>query len=162
MGTDTGDRWLTDASGTTIPKASFPSTGYSDPDPLLTLTEDVYEHFKMVGESGETGRRLKWKAGTNIRTSERDFFYSNYSAATITSLTPATGAAAGGTAIVIRGTGFDGASGVTFGGTAGTSFSVVNDETIHVTTPAKTAGTYDVIVQDDAGNVTDAASFIYT
>lgn len=86
------------------------------------------------------------------------------SVATITSLSPATGGAAGGTAVTITGTGFTGATGVTFGGTAGTSFSVVNATTINVTTPAKSAGTYDVKVVMPAPDpgVTRTAGFVYT
>jgi hypothetical protein len=70
--------------------------------------------------------------------------------------------AAGGTALVIEGDNFTGATGVTFGGTAGTSFSVADDNKILVTTPAKTAGTYDVVVQKVAGgNVTKTGAVKY-
>ena len=62
--------------------------------------------------------------------------------------------AAGGTVVYVRGDNFTGATSVTFGGTAGTSFSVVDDNTIKVTTPAKAAGSYDVVVVKGAGNGT--------
>ena len=45
------------------------------------------------------------------------------------------------------------ATGVTFGGASGTSFSVVNATTINVTTPAG-AGQVDVVVQHPGGDVT--------
>lgn len=83
-------------------------------------------------------------------------------APTITSLNPATGAAAGGTAVTITGTGFTGATGVTFGGTAGTSFSVTNATTIAVTTPAGSAGAVDVVVQSPNGNATKTGAFTYS
>jgi len=70
----------------------------------------------------------------------------------ITSLTPTSGPAAGGTAVTITGTGFTGATGATFGGTAGTAFTVVNDTTITVTTPAHAPGAVDVIVQHPNGD----------
>lgn len=85
-----------------------------------------------------------------------------YPAATVDSITPATGPAAGGTAVVIKGNNFHGVSGVTFGGGAGTSFSVVDDETINVTTPAHAAATVDVVVQDDRADVTVTGGFVYT
>lgn len=62
--------------------------------------------------------------------------------------------AAGGTVVIVKGDNFIGATGVTFGGTAGTNFSVVDADTIKVTTPAKAAGTYDVVVTKGAGNGT--------
>lgn len=60
--------------------------------------------------------------------------------------------AAGGTALKLSGDNFTGATGVTFGGTAGTAFTVVNDNTITVTSPAKTAGVVAVIVTKGVGN----------
>jgi hypothetical protein len=64
---------------------------------------------------------------------------------------PNTGLAAGGTAVVIIGTGFTGATGVTFGGTAATAVVVVDANTITCTSPAKAAGTYDVRVTTPLG-----------
>lgn len=77
-------------------------------------------------------------------------------------LSVATGLAAGGTATVITGKNFTGATGVTFGGTAGTAFSVVNDSTINVTSPAKAAGTYDVVVTRPVASLTKVGGFVYT
>ena len=75
---------------------------------------------------------------------------------------PKTLPAAGGSVVYVDGDNFTGATGVTFGGSAGTSFSVVNDNTIKVTTPAKTAGSYDVVVTKAAGNstLTGAVTFV--
>ena len=50
---------------------------------------------------------------------------------------------------------------MTFGGTEGTAFSVVNAKTIEVTAPAKTAGTYDVVVQNPAGDKTQTGAVTY-
>lgn len=82
-------------------------------------------------------------------------------APTVTAVTPNQGVAAGGTSIVITGTGF-GTSGtplvtaVTVGGTSAT-FSVVNDTTLNVTTPAHAPGTVDIVVTTDAANTNTAA-----
>jgi len=83
----------------------------------------------------------------------------------VQSVTPATGLAAGGTAVTISGTGFTGATAVTFGGTAATAVVVVNANTITATSPAKAAGTYDVRVTTPNGQspIAGAAdNFIYT
>jgi len=80
---------------------------------------------------------------------------------TVTSIAPSTGPVMGGTVVVITGSGFTDATGVTFGGTAGTSFTVDSDTQITVTTPPGTEGDVDVIVQSPAGDSTPA-TFTYT
>lgn len=78
------------------------------------------------------------------------------------SITPATGAAAGGTSVTINGDDFTGATGVTFGGVAATGFTLVSDDQITCTTPAHAAGPVDVVVVDPDGNGTLTAGFTYT
>lgn len=85
-----------------------------------------------------------------------------YPVATIASITPATGLAAGGTAVTIKGTNLEGVTAVTFGGTAATSVTVVDSNTVTCVTPAKTAGTYSVVLTDDSGSVTVANAYVYT
>ena len=68
---------------------------------------------------------------------------------------------AGGQVVLVNGDNLTGATSVTFGGTAGTVFSVVDDNTIRVTTPAKAAGSYDVVVVKGAGNGTLSAGVTY-
>jgi IPT/TIG domain len=59
---------------------------------------------------------------------------------TITALSPTSGTAAGGTSVTLAGSGFTGATKVTFGGIAAASFSVTNDTTIVAVAPASPAG----------------------
>lgn len=80
----------------------------------------------------------------------------------ITSISPATGVAAGGTTTTILGGGFTGATAVNFASTPGTSFTVVNDGKITVTSPAHAAGAVTVTVVRPAGNLTLPAGFLYT
>jgi hypothetical protein len=81
-------------------------------------------------------------------------------APTITTLSQATGPGAGGTALTITGTGFTGATGVTFGGVAGTAFTVTDATHIAVTTPAG-AGALDVVVNSPSGNALKTNGFTY-
>jgi len=70
----------------------------------------------------------------------------------VSSVSPATGPSAGGTAITITGRGFTGATGVKIGGAAATGVAVVNDTTITATDPAGTANsTQDVAVTTPHG-----------
>ncbi|HEX4220636.1 MAG TPA: IPT/TIG domain-containing protein, partial [Acidimicrobiales bacterium] len=72
-------------------------------------------------------------------------------APTVTSVSPATGPAAGGTAVTITGTGFTGATAVKFGSNAGTAVTVVSDTEITVTSPAGAVGAVPVTVTTPAG-----------
>jgi len=82
---------------------------------------------------------------------------------TVTSVSPNTGSFAGGTNVVISGTGFTGATEVLFGGIAAPSFSVVDDSEITATSPSQPVGTVDVSVLTPAGGsaATSADSFTY-
>lgn len=64
----------------------------------------------------------------------------------VVSISPAVGALAGGTAVTITGTGFTATPTVTFGGVSATSIVLVNANTITCNTPAKTVGSYTVLV----------------
>jgi uncharacterized protein YhjY with autotransporter beta-barrel domain len=81
---------------------------------------------------------------------------------TVSSLSASSGSGAGGASITISGTGFTGATGVTLGGTAATSFSVVNDGSITVVTPAHAAGTIDVTVTAAGGTSAAVTADHYT
>jgi hypothetical protein len=81
---------------------------------------------------------------------------------TISTVTPNTGTTAGGTAITLVGTNFNGATAVTVGATAATSVVVVNDTHITCVTPAKTAGAKDVVVTTPAGSGTKTNGFTYS
>ena len=80
----------------------------------------------------------------------------------VTSVMPASGVPAGGTAITIYGGSFTGATGVTIGGTAATSVVVVSTNTVTAVTPAKAAGNYDLVVATPRGNTPAGYKFFYT
>ncbi|MEV4127152.1 IPT/TIG domain-containing protein [Nocardia sp. NPDC049707] len=64
---------------------------------------------------------------------------------------PGTIAIAGGDNIILTGQHFTGATGVTVGGTAALDFVVINDTTLSVVTPAKTAGSQNIVVTNATG-----------
>ena len=76
-------------------------------------------------------------------------------APTVTSVSPGSGAAAGGNTVTVTGTGFSGADGVLFGGTPVTGYTIDSDTQMTVTVPPG-SGTVDVHV-GRGGNVSATA-----
>jgi hypothetical protein len=148
--------------GTVLSKTELLAlTTEEEQEAIHVFTEDVHQVFTQNEGNAtyEGADRLLFHEGQRVPLSVIEGLFKP---ATITDITPATGAAAGGTVVTIDGTNFGGAEGVTFGGTPGTAFDRVSDTRVKITTPAKTAGAYDVVVQDDAGNVTEDDGFTYT
>lgn len=79
----------------------------------------------------------------------------------ITSVSPPSGSAAGGTQLTISGTGLAGATSVTVGGATASVVSNSATELV-VTTPAGTVGSADVVVTTANGSDTLAGGFTYT
>lgn len=84
--------------------------------------------------------------------------------ATVTAVTPATGATAGGTTVLITGTNFIGVTGVTFGTSPAASFTVNSATQITATSPPGAAGVADIAVTNASGTsaVVPADQFTYT
>src|SRR5690606_13171099 len=74
------------------------------------------------------------------------FTYVEAGAPAITAITPDEGPEDGGTPVTITGTGFTGATGVTFGGVPATDVVVVDDSTVTATTPPHAPGLVGVVV----------------
>ena len=79
----------------------------------------------------------------------------------VTSVSPTSGPTTGGTTVTINGTGFTGATGVSFGGTAAT-FSVKSSSQISATAPTGVAGTVDITVTTPGGTSTTSTNDQYT
>lgn len=75
---------------------------------------------------------------------------------TVASVSPSSGLASGGTAVVITGTNFDGATGVSFGSTPAKSFNVVSDTEITAVAPPG-AGSVNVTVSNPGQSIASAA-----
>jgi hypothetical protein len=91
--------------------------------------------------------------GTSAVTSASQFTYTTPPAPpTVTGINPARGPDTGGTDVTINGTGFTGATGVSFGGTGAEKYTVVSDTEITATSPASSVdGSVDVTVTTSAG-----------
>ncbi|MGW4086968.1 IPT/TIG domain-containing protein [Streptomyces sp. NPDC004822] len=147
--------------GTLIKKSAFPASAV--PDVPMRITEDVYESKAYgPGDGRAEGSRfhLLYQAGTIVPQSEIDRLYAP--AATVATVSPATGPAAGGTTVTIKGTRLAGVTAVNFGATAGTELKRISDTELRVKTPAGAAGAVNVVVAADSGNVTKTGGFTYS
>src|SRR6476661_7942593 len=79
---------------------------------------------------------------------------------TLTSISPVSGSAAGGTTVVLTGTNLTGATAVSFGGTPATSFTVNSSTQITAVAPAHSVGTVSVKVTT-AGGTSNGVSYTY-
>jgi hypothetical protein len=112
--------------------------------------------------AGPVDIRVTTPGGTSTIAAGDKFTY--VAAPTITNISPASGPRAGGTLVTITGTGFTGATAVKFGGSAGSSRTVVSATQITVRSPAHAAGTVDIRVTTPGGTSAVAAGdrFTYT
>ena len=136
------------ASGTNLIVLSGSQVMVTTP-PHAVGTVDVVVWSNITG-SGATGAGLFTYVGGS----------------TVSGVSPNTGPAAGGALVTVRGSGFSGASAVSFGGTLGTNMTVTNDSQLVVTSPAHSAGTVDVTVivggGSSATNSNDQFTFVET
>ncbi len=98
--------------------------------------------------------------GTSAKSAADDFSY--VAAPAVASVTPSSGSTAGGTTITIVGSGFSGATEVSFGATAATSFNVVSNTEISAIAPAEAAGTVDVSVTTSYGTSAKSSADQFT
>ena len=80
---------------------------------------------------------------------------------TITSISPNIGPLTAGPQVTITGTGFTGATSVTFGGNAATAVNVGSDSSVTCFPPAGTMGSVNVVVTALAGTVTATGAYSY-
>ncbi|MGO9971468.1 MAG: IPT/TIG domain-containing protein [Solirubrobacteraceae bacterium] len=102
-----------------------------------------------VGPPGAADVTVTTAGGTSA-TSKADLFTYD-PVPTVTGIAPSAGPVGGGTQVTITGTGFTGATGIDFGGTAAPSFTVDSDTQITANSPAGSAGVVDVTVVSPGG-----------
>ena len=98
---------------------------------------------------------------TSVGTSSTESGFTYADQPTISTITPVSGTAAGGTAVTISGTNLSSPTSVTFGGTSAT-VSASTSTSITVVTPAGSAGAVAVAVTTLGGTVSRSSGFTYT
>jgi hypothetical protein len=79
----------------------------------------------------------------------------------ITAVSPTSGSTLGGTSVTVTGTSFNGATAVTFGGSAAASYTVNSATQITATTPAAAASAVNVSVTTTGGSAISTNAFTY-
>lgn len=151
---------IRDSNGNVLTKTALTAlTSAVTPPAMVTVNATVYQDYTTPDQAGhfEDARRILFHQGEIVAQSVIDGLYPT---ATYTSISPSTGTTAGGTPVTIKGTNLTGVTGVTFGGTAATQVKVVDDTTVTCVTPAKSAATVAVVINDDNANV--AAGSVFT
>jgi len=116
-----------------------------------------------VGTAGTVDITATTSNGTSVKSSADQFKYvTGGSAPIITKVAPNQGSTTGGTSVTITGSGFTGATNVTFGRTNATAFTVNSATSITVTSPAGTAGTVAVTVTAPRGTSATSSADKFT
>lgn len=157
------------STGTRITKGAFPATAAPvDPATVqMVLTANVYTDFAYDTENQarnagqkRSGRTVWRKSGAVVTQAEIDALFEP---ASIDTVTPASGPAAGGTVVTVTGQGLSGVTAATVGGTAATAVTVVDGTKVRFTTAARAAGAgLTVSLTDDSGTITKTAAYSYT
>jgi len=141
-------------SGTTaVNFGATPATGVTVDSPTqITATAPA-------GAAGTVDITVTTAGGTSVTNAADQYTY--VAAPTVTSMSPTSGPATGGTTVTITGTNFSGARAVTFGGTMASGYTVNSTTQITATAPAGT-GTVDVRVITAGGTSATSAADQYT
>jgi photosystem II stability/assembly factor-like uncharacterized protein len=133
--------------------------------------------FTNTNLSGDCGRdpmaTLILTAGKEYRFLVGSYYSNSFGPITVTiqqgsevsaavrSVSPASGPVAGGTKVIVTGSGFTEGAKVRFGGIAATAVTVINPSLISATVPAHAAGSVDVSVGTEGTIATSSKAFTY-
>ncbi|MEY9864366.1 YVTN family beta-propeller protein [Catenulispora sp. GAS73] len=132
------------------------------PSPSFTVNNDnLITAVSPPHVEGPVDITVYTQNGANKYPAENKFTYTEIPP-TVTGLSPSQGVSRGGTTVTITGTDFNTATGVNFGGTAASWFTVDSDTQITAVTRAQTNGTVDVTVTNAAGTSPATAADKFT
>lgn len=138
---------------------SVPATGFT------VVSPGRIDATAPAGAVGTVRVQVVSTGGSTADTTADDYTYAD--APSITGLSVHSGSTAGGTTVVITGTGFNGVAGadaVTFGGVPAASFTRDSETQITAVSPPHAAGSVQVLVTATVGSTPDVAAddFLYS
>jgi len=138
-------------TGADLAEATAVDFGASSASSFVVNSASSITAVSPPGTAGETLDVTVATTGGTSSTSAADRFrYLQTQPLRVTSLSPASGALIGSTPVIVRGSGFVGATAVAFGSSSATSFMVTSEHTISAVAPVGT-GTVDVRVTTPEG-----------
>jgi hypothetical protein len=144
----TGNTTIT-VYGTGLSNATTISFG-SAPGTILTNTATRITARSPAHSAGTVDVRVRTVGGNSALSAADRYTYAPRP--NVTMISPSSGTHLGGTNVTLTGTGFTGATAVTFGTTAGTGLIVNSGNMITITSPPHTVGTFYVRVTTPGGN----------
>jgi hypothetical protein len=141
-------------TGTNLSNASAVSFGGTPAASFSVLGPTQISAVAPPGTAGTVDVTVTTSGGTSPTGSSDQYTY--VTAPTVSGLSPNAGLVVGGTSVTITGTGFTGATAVSFGTTSAASFTVTNSTSIMATSPAG-SGTVDVTVTTSGGTSATSA-----
>lgn len=134
--------------------------------PQMSIDRGVTWSSSGLPAVGWTGFALSDSAVPNrriiaITENAQVYSYGPIPVPTLTAISPANGSIEGGTIVTLTGTEIRNLVSVTIGGVSASDFVATSDTTLTFTTPARTAGTVDIVITTDDGTATLPGAFTY-
>lgn len=146
-------------TGSNFVGASGVSFGSTAATSFTVVSPNELEATSPAAAPGRLDISVTTPSGRSATSSDDSFTYE--ATPDVTNLDPSGGALAGGNSVAITGTGFIGASAVSFGSVAAASFTVQSATSIVTTAPAESAAAVDVNVTTPSGTSTDSVEYLY-
>jgi hypothetical protein len=112
------------------------------------------------GSSGAVDITVTAPGGTSTTSSADHFTY--LAAPIVTAVSPSTGSNYGGTTVTVTGTAFTGATAVSFGGTAASTFNFISATEITAVSPAGSLGAVDITITSSAATSATSSADEFT
>ena len=149
-------------NGTNFSNATAVTFGGTAATGFTVINPTVITATAPAGSAGTVDIRVTTVGGTSATSAADQYTY--IAAPTVTSVSPTAGPTGGGTTVTITGTGFAAAPGtgaVRFGASNAT-YTINSNTQITATSPANSAGTYDITVITPGGTSATSAADQYT
>ncbi|HEV2980729.1 MAG TPA: IPT/TIG domain-containing protein [Solirubrobacteraceae bacterium] len=146
-------------TGTSRGKFAKPSA--RKPKPLVAKIKGKLTMVPIAHSQGCGLKKATWKGGFTIEYKGQPVFAAFETPPSVTGVNPTEGPEAEGTSVAISGSGFTGASSVSFGATSAASFKVNSDSSITAVAP-NGSGTVDVTVTTPVATSSASSSDHYT
>ena len=147
-------------TGTNFTGATAVNFGASAGSNLVVNSATQITVTAPSGSAGNVFVRVTTPGGTSATGAGNQYTYVGLPV--LTTVSPNLGTTAGGTSVTLTGTGFTGATGVNFGASAATGYTVNSATQITATAPAGAQGTIDITITTVGGTSATGASTRFT